>query len=298
MLATDAAPAPDETSDLLRHWLSALPAPAQVWLDERVRQIRGGNLRLFYATYSAIPRHSGHGDPPLKPADLAAASALRVGWQPVDWSLDQLARAYVLLVLPAADPAAYARTLATLAASAELRELIALYKSLPLLPHPAAHRALAVEGVRSNMQAVFEAIALDNPYPGEQFEPLAWNQLVLKALFLGSPLNRIQGLDRRANAPLARMLGDFAHERWAAGRRFSPELWRAVGPFATDALLEDLQRALADPDPLQQEAAALALSQSPAEAAAQLLAQRPELQTRIRSGELNWTELAERLNPS
>jgi hypothetical protein len=59
--------------------------------------------------------------------------------------------------------------------------------------------------------------------------------------------------------------------------------------------LEDLQRALADPDPPQQEAAALALSQSPAAEAAELLAQRPELAARIRAGTLSWSDLATRL---
>jgi hypothetical protein len=295
MLATDAAPAPDQLGDLLRHWLRAAGAPALAWLDQRVAQIRAGNLRLLYATYSAAARQLGHGELRLEPAELASAQALRPGWQPARWSLDEFARAYLLLSVPAADPDAFSGTLATLAASAELRELIALYKSLPLLPHAAAHRALAVEGVRSNMQAVFEAVVLDNPYPAEQFEPLAWNQLILKALFLGCPLHRIQGLEQRANATLARMLSDFAHERWAAGRRFSPELWRPVGPFSEGALLEDLQRALADPDPLQQEAAALALSQSPAAGAAQRLAQRPDLAARIRAGTLSWSDLAARL---
>jgi hypothetical protein len=64
--------------------------------------------------------------------------------------------------------------------------------------------------------------------------------MVLKALFVGSTLGPIIGLDLRANAALARMLSDYAHERWSAGRPVSPELWRCVGPFASGPLLADL----------------------------------------------------------
>ena len=68
--------------------------------------------------------------------------------------------------------------------------------------------------------------------------------MVLKALFVETTLAPIVGLDERANPELARILRDYAHERWAAGRPVSPELWRCVGPFATDAAaLDDLDRA-------------------------------------------------------
>ena len=58
--------------------------------------------------------------------------------------------------------------------------------------------------------------------------------MVLKALFVGSELGPIAGLDDRANPELARILIDYARERWAAGRPVTPELWRPVMPFADD----------------------------------------------------------------
>ncbi len=45
------------------------------------------------------------------------------------------------------------------------------------------------------MRVVFEAVAHRNPYPAEQLPEAAWNQMVLKALFVGSRLAPIVGLD-------------------------------------------------------------------------------------------------------
>jgi hypothetical protein len=107
----------------------------------------------------------------------------------------------------------------------------ALYQSLPIMPYPKELTQRAAEGVRSNITSVFDAVAHHNPYPADYMDDDAFNQIVLKALFVGSPLYKIQGLDRRANRKLAKMLIEYAHERWSAGRVISPELWRPVGPF-------------------------------------------------------------------
>src|SRR5690606_6973098 len=111
---------------------------------------------------------------------------------------------------------------------------VALYQGLPIFPDPERHVGRAAEGIRSNIKAVIEAVAHGNPYPADHLDEPAWNQMILKAVFVGIPLFPIQDIDRRANLDLARMLSDFAKERWAAGRTVSPELWRCVGRFAED----------------------------------------------------------------
>jgi hypothetical protein len=282
-------------TDLLHRWLSQHVAKESLtWLDEKIEQIAAGApARMFFTSFSAVPRYTGKKDLELTKEDLKAASAMRSGWSPAHWSVDQAARTLLVLALPHDNAEKYLRTLEQVFTTADVGELVALYQALPLLPYPEQLSKRAAEGVRSNMTAVFNAVALRNPYPAEYFDNLAWNQIVLKALFVGSPLYLIHGLDGRANPELARMLVDYAHERWAAKRLVSPELWRLVGQFADAAILKDLEQVLADPDPTQQAFSALACAQCPLPQAQALLARYPDLQASIQAGRLTWSHLSQ-----
>lgn len=279
-------------TDLLRSWLSRHVAQESLtWLDEKQEQIaNGATARVFFTAFSAVPRYTGKTDLELTPEDLQAAGAVRTDWFPTNWSVDQAGRTLLILALPSADTQKYLQTLEQVFTAADVGELVALYQALPLLPHPERHKARAAEGVRSNMTAVFNAVALHNPYPAKYLDNLAWNQMVLKALFVGSPLHLIQGIDRRANPELAKMLSAYAHERWAAKRTVPFELWRLVGQFADAAILADLERAIAQEPPTQQ-AAALACSECNLPQAQALLARYPQLQAAIESGKLTWDSL-------
>ena len=235
--------------DLLLEWLEVRAgAEACAWLTA------DRNLLL---SYSAAARHFGHEPLALSDDELAAAGAARPGWNPSGWTRCEAARAWLLLADGAAD------RYETLCAAAEMHELVAFYKALPLLPEPARWRAQGAEGVRTNITDVFCAVAHDNPYPSEQFDEVAWNTMVLKALFIGVPLAPIVGLDERANPALMRMLCNYAHERWAAGRDVSPELWRCVGPFADDDAVADLQRVIETGNDEERAAAEAALARRP-----------------------------------
>ncbi len=239
-----------------------LDAAAATWLRESVAGLAdGGSDRDLYRLVSLVSRKLGKAPLALDAAALAAAAQTRLGWDPLPWTVDQAARV-LLLLSTGADGERFATRLDALCATADVDELVAFYRGLPLYPDAPRHRARAAEGVRSNMRVVFEAVAHGNPYPAEQLPDEAWNQMVLKALFVGSALHPITGLDRRANPALARMLGDYAHERWAARRSISPELWRCVGPFASGALLQDLARVLDKGNAPERAAAALALRDS------------------------------------
>lgn len=224
----------------LQQWLERrLDTAAVAWLRDAAAALAGGgNDRELFRSISLVSRKLGKAPLALQGDELAAAAALRPGWDPSTWRVDEAARIRLLLATDA-DAGRFVRRLDALCATADVDELVAFYRGLPLYPDPPAHRLRAAEGLRSNMKVVFEAVAQRNPYPAEQLPQDAWNQMVLKALFVGSALDPIVGLDRRANATLARMLSDYAHERWAASRPVSPELWRCVAPFASPALRDE-----------------------------------------------------------
>lgn len=284
-----------QITDLLERWSSEhLAADALSWLREKQEQIaEGAENWVFFTSFSAVPRYTGKEDLNLSDEQLAEASRVRTGWDPSQWSVDQVGRALILLSLPADDPEQYVNTLDQVYTTADVGESVVLYQSLPLLPHASYLVNRAAEGLRSNITSVFNAVAQRNPFPAENFEDSQWNQMVLKAIFVESQLHPIQGLDERANQELAQMLRDYAHERWAASRSVTPELWRPVGPFATGEMVEDLKRVLEDKDPVNQEAAALALAQSPDPQAAKVLAQAPELKARIEKKELTWQSFSQ-----
>jgi hypothetical protein len=276
---------------LLSHLAGQLSPQGLSWLQKQLEDLK--SEKEFYLAFSRAPRFTGKHTLSFSPADLQEAARLRPGFQPSGWTTDQAARTVLVLSVPHGSPADYEAILNKVFSTADLQELAALYAALPLLPYPEQHRARAAEGVRSNMTQVFDAIALDNPYPHDYMSEEAWNQLVLKSIFNSRPLYRIYGLDARRNAHLAHMLVDYAHERWAAGRTLTPELWRMVGPFVDAGNLKDIQRLFRSPETIQHEAAALALSESSLPAAQELLHSQSELHENIRDGRLNWQIIGE-----
>lgn len=274
--------------DLLLGWLNPrLNDSGLNWLLEKSESIkRGAPDRMIFTAFSSAARFSGKDPLALEPADLSAAKAAIPDWSPLDWTCDQAARAVLLLSLPAG--ATSANLIKQLYQTADMEEATAMQKSLAVLPNPELHMAWAREGIRSNIQQVFEALAVRNPYPALHFDEIGWNQLIVKTFFVGTSLLEVVGLDKRVNPRLARMLTDLAHERWAAGRQFSPDLWRCVGPCADSEAMEDLHRILGEGSLVEKRAAALALNASPAPGPLMLRDMDPGLSDDIRSGKLNW----------
>lgn len=249
--------------------------------------------RALDTAIGLAPRRLGKADLALTHDDKQRAAALRPGFNPSDWSIDQVGRVAFMIASHDGNDAAFAARFDSFCSSAELNELIALCRGLPIYPGAALLEPRAREAVRSGMKPVFEAVAHNSPYPGEVFGEDAWNHMVVKALFIGSSLWPIQGLDQRANPHLARMLVGLAQERWAAGRPVSPELWRCVAPYADAAGVAALTRAWQTGEAKDRLAIALAL-QHPVGAFADLPFQHEvgQVKTRLAAERIGWRDVA------
>lgn len=283
---------------LIRSWLQArLDTEAFTWITSTSEELKNdAEDWQFFASFSGVPQKTAKKALKLSAEEVKKAQSLRPGWQPDHWRLDQLGRTYLVLSIAGREEENFLHILEKTFISSDTNEAIALYQSLPILPYPKQLTKRAAEGIRSNMTSVFNAVALRNPYPADYMDEGAWNQVVLKALFVESPLYLIKGIDRRANEKLAQMLVDYAHERWAANRSVSPELWRAVGPFAGGDMIDDLEKVLTHEDDLQKQAAVLALSASPSEEAKRLLNKHSETVEKADRIPAGWDKIGAQFN--
>ena len=202
-----------------------------------------------------------------------------------------MSRIYLLIYVLEQDREFYEPKVSQIIQVADQGELVTFLKYLSLLPDAGSFRDAGVEALRTNIAPVFDAIALSNPYPPQFFNDQQWNQMYLKAAFMGRNLADIIGVDQRSNAELTRIISDYAHERWAASRDIDPMIWRPVTGFLNASLLEDMARLLASENQAENIAGALCCFHSGDEAARKLLRQYPELQIAAASDKINWNSI-------
>jgi hypothetical protein len=281
-------------------WIARVASNSAVsWFRGAIGNVRAGSGGNTLAVAIGLaPRRVGKADLSLTPDDVEQARALRPGLDPSEWSVDQLARIALMVASYAGDEAAFAAQFDTFCSTAEINELIALCRGLPVYPAAERLEPRAREAVRSGMKPVFEAVAHRNPYPVDFFGEDAWNQMVVKAFFIGSHLWPIQELDGRGNPRLARMLVDLAQERWAAGRPVSGEVWRCVAPHADDEGIAALVRAFQAGGERERLSVALALQQRSSQRVDAAFSRQhlteplAKLQSRLATEKIDWTSLA------
>ena len=259
-----------------------------LWIEECLHQIfEKGDIAKLYLTYSQL---SGNLEVrPLFFEEYQDEVSYYLDKQSADTL--QLARVYLLVSVLEKDFDFFAQKVAKIIQVADQSELITFLKFITLLPKPDYFLLAAVDSLRTNITPVFEAISMKNPYPATYFNEQQWNQMYLKAAFMQLDLGAIIGVEERANAELARIISDYAHERWAASRDIDPMIWRPVSGFMNDVLLKDMRRLLESDNPMENKAGALCCYYSQYSAAHQLLSSFPDFFLQIEQNQLDWNHI-------
>jgi hypothetical protein len=205
--------------------LSALPDSLNLLIDAASgtalfaplrASARSGPVGSVVRAYTTVGRLSG----PIDSACVASLASLSPDVDFDRWTYPDFLRLQLLLDRPDASVACYD--------AADAAEQQSWLRGAPLLPNPAQYLPQVIDACRTNVLPVFTAVASGNPYPSRYFPERNFNQLVLKSLFNGVPLASIVGFERRRNHELARMAGDYAAERRAAGRTVPDDIGLAL----------------------------------------------------------------------
>ncbi|GAA0375750.1 hypothetical protein GCM10009092_44960 [Bowmanella denitrificans] len=140
-----------------------------------------------------------------------------------DWDVAQLARvlllAELLLQNNITDRAAI---FVKVYQQGDEQERLAWLKAIQLLDAQGEMRDFVIHAARTNSHQCFAAIALNNPYPALHYDDEAFEQLVLKSLFMELDVRQILGILPRRTARMQALVEDLREERLAAGRSETP----------------------------------------------------------------------------
>ncbi|MDR7304173.1 EboA domain-containing protein [Haloactinomyces albus] len=193
------------------------------WLADALDRI-GGDRTAIGALFPAAGRRCGRG--PLHGPQAPASGSEERGW-----TVDDAARTLMMAALPlsGADLGEEVAALYRYGDAAEKRGVLRGLGPLDTGDKLGDHALpLVHDGLRTNdTRLIAAALAA---YGARHLEPAGYRQGVLKCVFLGIPLADISGLAERADAELARMLADYAHERRAAGRDIPADVFGLVDP--------------------------------------------------------------------
>jgi hypothetical protein len=141
------------------------------------------------------------------------------------WTIDDAARALLLVALGDR----VGGELADLYRFGDAAERRGLLRALPFLPVGEEAMAIVDDAIRTNDTRLVAAAL--GPYATEHLDDAAYDQAVLKCVFIGVPITPLHGLPARATAETARMLAAFVHERVAAGRDIPAEVWDVIDRY-------------------------------------------------------------------
>ena len=279
----------DTCKELSKILGDSLSEETHAWIEDKLdRIIESKSARELYLCYSLI---AGKIDSDTKPETRGVNHELAEYLVAQEADLLQIARIYLLIRVLESDKEYFSAKVANLIQVADTGELVTFLKFLILLPDAGDFNQVGVEALRTNIGIIFDAIALNNPYPSKYFNDQQWNQMYLKAAFMERNLGEIIDVEKRANSDLARIISDYAHERWAASRNIDPLFWRPVAQFLDGVLLQDMDHLFRSKDKTENLAAALCCYNSTQPKASDLLNEYPDLKEMVTHGEITWENL-------
>tara|TARA_E500000331_G_C17255295_1_gene712823 strand:- start:1808 stop:2677 length:870 start_codon:yes stop_codon:yes gene_type:complete len=250
------------------------------WFDQKLNSIKTD--QDFFITFALINKKIPRGQLQLNPGQIQNIQLKYPEFNIDNWTLDQLCRFSLLMYYPLLR----VQSITTLISVADTREQVTIYKSIPYLANASHFASIVVNGIRTNIIDVFDAIALNNPYPASNFSQDEWNQMVLKAIFMERPIYQIKYVDQRKNKKLAHILFDYARERWAASRRVTPELWRMMRGCLTEELFLEMRKQMVEGDEPSQQAMLKVIKESNLDVAQKWLNTQS-----IKTGNISWDQI-------
>jgi hypothetical protein len=232
------------TVDELAAALEARVAPEGLaWLADATDEARAQpqSIRIYFPSVS---RKVGRAplDPDADPADVHA------------WTIDDAARTLLLVALGNAVEG----QLAYLYRFGEAAERRGVLRALPYLPVGDRAVDLVEDALRTNDTRLIAAAL--GPHATEHLADAAYDQAVLKCVFVGVPIGGLDGVPARVTADGARMLAAFALERVVAGRDVPSEVWAVIDRFPPEAEIAAIRHELESPFDDRRAAAERALS--------------------------------------
>lgn len=259
------------------------------WLNQKIEFISAElSTKDLYITYSLIGSKFKNDDTlnlDIDHKDLSEYLILQ------NASISEIARIHLLRSALEFNPKFFKEKVANIIQLADTSELETFLKFLVLLPNPEDYKFVAVEALRTNIASVFNAISAHNPYPAIYFNSQQWNQMFLKAAFIESDLTTFNDIDGKANKDLARIISDYAHERWAAGRTINPYFWRPVTNFIEGPIVNDIQRLFESDNITENKVASICCFYSNNEIAKQMLEKYPSYIKQLKEKKLTWNTL-------
>ena len=184
---------------------------ALAWLREAVAEVEADPAAIR-TRFPMAGRKAGRAplDPDASPDDVHAPT------------IDDVVRTLLLVALGDGVEA----ELADLYRFGDAAERRGLLRALPYLPIGDRAMDILDDAIRTNDTRLVAAAL--GPYATRHLDDAAYDQAVLKCVFIGVPISPLDGLPDRATAGTARMLAAFVHERVAAGRDIPAEVWDVI----------------------------------------------------------------------